>query len=140
MHRPNPNREILRPRIVLGATQHARLTDLAETALRRGSAAAEYLVEELSRAHIVPDEACSAHVVQMGSTVTYVDDVAGRTNKVTLVYPVDANIDEDRVSVLTPVGAALIGMSAAQCIHWRDPNGRTRILTVLDVRPCGERS
>ena len=40
----------------------------------------------------------------------------------------------NRVSVLTPVGAALIGMSPAQCIHWRDPDGRTRILTVLDVR------
>jgi regulator of nucleoside diphosphate kinase len=39
-----------------------------------------------------------------------------------------------RVSVLSPVGAALIGVSPAQCIDWRDPDGRTRILTVLDVR------
>jgi regulator of nucleoside diphosphate kinase len=75
----------------------------------------------------------------MGSTVSYIDDVSGRTHKVTLVYPSEANIDEDRVSILTPVGAALIGMSAAQCIHWRDPQGRTRILTVIDVRPSGER-
>jgi len=75
----------------------------------------------------------------MGSTVTYIDDVAGRTHKVTLVYPTEANSDEDRVSILSPVGAALIGMSAAQCIHWRDPQGRTRILTVIDVRPGRER-
>jgi regulator of nucleoside diphosphate kinase len=53
---------------------------------------------------------------------------------VSVVYPTEANIDEQRVSILTPVGAALIGMSPAQCIHWRDPDGRTRILTVLDVR------
>ena len=95
---------------------------------------AEYLIEELSRAHVVPDVACPPHVVQMGSHVTYTDDIAGRTHKVSLVYPSEASIDEHRVSVLSPVGAALIGMSPAQCIHWRDPDGRTRILTVLDAR------
>ena len=139
MDRANPNKEISRPRIVLGATQHARLTELAEHARRQGSPVADYLIEELSRAHIVPDAACSAYVVQMGSTVTYIDDVAGRTHKVTLVYPSEANIDADRVSILTPIGAALIGMSPAQCIHWRDPQGRTRVLTVIDVRPSEER-
>jgi regulator of nucleoside diphosphate kinase len=82
----------------------------------------------------VPDDACSPHAVQMGSQVTYTDDVAGQTHRVSLVYPSEANIDEQRISILTPVGAALIGMSPAQCIHWRDPDGRTRILTVLDVR------
>lgn len=108
--------------------------DLAENATRRGLPVAEYLLEELSRAHVVPDEVSSPHVVQIGSHVTYTDDVAGRTHRVSVVYPTEANIDEQRVSVLTPVGAALIGMSPAQCIHWRDPDGRTRILTVLDVR------
>lgn len=102
--------------------------------MRQGSPVAEYLMEELSRAHIVPDEACPPHVVQMGSQVTYTDDVAAQAHRVSLVYPIEANIDEQRISILTPVGAALIGMSPAQCIHWRDPDGRTRILTVLDVR------
>jgi len=102
--------------------------------MRQGSPVAEYLMEELSRAHVVHDDACSPHIVQMGSHVTYTDDIAGRTHRVTVVYPTEANIDEQRVSVLSPVGAALIGMSPAQCIHWRDPDGRTRILTVLDVR------
>ena len=102
--------------------------------MRQGLPVAEYLMEELSRAHVVPDDACPSHVVQMGSHVTYTDDVAGRTHSVSVVYPTEANIDDQRVSVLTPVGAALIGMSPAQCIHWRDPDGRTRILTVLDVR------
>ena len=128
------SREISRPRIVIKATQHARLMDIAESAMRQGSPVAEYLMEELSRAHVVHDDACSPHIVQMGSHVTYTDDIAGRTHRVTVVYPTEANIDERRVSVLSPVGAALIGMSPAQCIHWRDPDGRTRILTVLDVR------
>lgn len=85
-------------------------------------------------AHIVADDASFPYVVQMGSHVTYTDELGGRTHRVSVVYPAAANIDENRVSVLTPVGAALIGMSPAQCIHWRDPDGRTRILTVLDVR------
>jgi regulator of nucleoside diphosphate kinase len=134
VHSRNANREISRPRIVIKATQHARLMDIAENAMRQGLPVAEYLMEELSRAHVVPDDACSPHVVQMGSHVTYTDDVAGQTHRVSVVYPSEANIDEQRISVLTPIGAALIGMSPAQCIHWRDPDGRTRILTVLDVR------
>ena len=129
----NTNRDIARPRIVIKASQHARLTDLAENATRQGLPVADFLMEELSRAHIVADDASFPYVVQMGSQVTYTDDVAGRTHRVCVVYPAEANIDENRVSVLTPVGAALIGMSPAQCIHWRDPDGRTRILTVLDV-------
>jgi regulator of nucleoside diphosphate kinase len=134
VHIRNANREISRPRIVIKATQHARLMDIAENAMRQGLPVAEYLMEELSRAHVVPDDACSPHVVQMGSHVTYTDDVAGQTHRVSVVYPSEANIDEQRISVLNPVGVALIGMSPVQCIHWRDPDGRTRILTVLDVR------
>ena len=130
----NTSREIARPRIVIKASEHARLTNLAEDSRRQGLPVADFLLEELTRAHICADNAISPYVVQMGSQVTYTDDVAGRTHKVFVVYPGEANIDENRVSVLSPVGAALIGMSPAQCIHWRDPNGRTRILTVLDVR------
>jgi regulator of nucleoside diphosphate kinase len=108
--------------------------DIAESAMRQGSPVAEYLTQELNRADVVPDDACPPHVVQMGSHVTYTDDVTAQTYRVSVVYPTAADIDEHRISILTPVGAALIGMSPAQCIHWRDPDGRSRILTVLDVR------
>ena len=55
----NTNREIARPRIVIKASQHARLTDLAENARRQGLPVADFLLEELSRAHIVADDASS---------------------------------------------------------------------------------
>lgn len=61
-------------------------------------------MEELSRAHVVPADACPPHIVQMGSHVTYIDDVAGRTHKVSVVYPSEANIDEQRVSTSLPLG------------------------------------
>ncbi|HEX7012823.1 MAG TPA: nucleoside diphosphate kinase regulator [Steroidobacteraceae bacterium] len=140
MQSQNLVRESSRPRIVIAASEHARLTELAEKAMKSGSPVAEFLAEELSRAHIVPDDACSPHVVRMGSQVTYSDDVARRVHKITVVYPWDADIDKNRVSVLTPVGAALIGLSPAQSIQWPNPDGRMGSLTVLEVKAGGESS
>jgi regulator of nucleoside diphosphate kinase len=122
-----------RPRIVIAAGEHARLMGLAEKAMKHDSPVGEYLAEELSRAHIVPDESCGPYVVRMGSHVTYSDDATKRTRKVTLVYPKDANIDRGRISILTPIGAALIGLSPAQSIQWPSPAGAMSSLTVLDV-------
>lgn len=121
-----------RPRIVISAHDHARLLSIAESAARNDSPVAEYLSEELIRAEVVPE--CASHVAQMGSTVTYRDDATGRTRTVKLVYPAEANIEQQRISVLTPVGAALIGMSPAQSITWPSPDGSAGSLTVLDVR------
>lgn len=123
----------LRPRIVIAAGEYPRLMDLAERAIEQDSPVGEYLAEELSRAHIVPDEQCSPYVVRIGSRVTYTDDATSRLRKVTLVYPHDADIESNRISVLTPIGAALIGMSPAQSIQWLSPDGSTGSLTVLDV-------
>jgi len=122
-----------RPRIVLPAREHARLLQIAEDAFERDVPVAGYLVEELSRAHLVPDDACSPHVVRMGSRVTYSDAATGRQHTVTLVYPREADIDNNRISILTPIGAALIGMSPAQSIDWPTPDGGTSQLTVLSV-------
>jgi regulator of nucleoside diphosphate kinase len=134
VHSQNIRNESSAPRIVVAKTDYARLTGLAESALTRDSAVADYLLEELSRAHVVPDDACSPHVVRVGSKVTYSDDVARRTHRITVVYPWEADIERNLVSVLTPVGAALIGLSPAQSIEWPAPDGSVGYLTVLDVR------
>jgi regulator of nucleoside diphosphate kinase len=126
-----------RPRVVIAAGEHARLMRLAEKAMEGDSPVGEYLAEELSRADIVPDNACDPCVVRMGSHVTYNDEATNRTRKVTLVYPQDANIDRSRISILTPIGAALIGLSPAQSIQWPNPAGGMSSLTVLDVKNEG---
>ncbi len=123
----------VRPRIVVAAGEHALLTGLAERAIESDSPIGEYLAEELSRAYIVPDTDCATNVVRMGSTVTYRDDATGRVRTVTLVFPKEANIDAQRISILTPIGAALIGLSPAQTIEWPSPSGTMEKLTVLDV-------
>lgn len=130
----NISKPTARPRIVITATEHARLMGLAERALEKDLPTAEYLADELSRAHIVPDDNCAPNVVRMGSQVTYSDDATGRTRTVTLVYPKDANIDQNRISILTPIGAALIGMSPSQTIQWENPSGGSSSLTVVDVK------
>lgn len=123
----------VRPRIVVTAGEHALLTGLAERALERDSPVGEYLADELSRAYIVPDDACASNVVRMGSTVTYREDASGRVRTVTLVLPRDADIDRQRISILAPIGAALIGLSPAQTIEWPSPSGAMETLTVLNV-------
>lgn len=134
MTQRNSSKPPSRPRIVIAARDHARLLSITEAAARNTSPVAEYLSEELTRAEVVPDAQAPGHIAQMGSTITYRDDATGRTRTVTLVYPAEANIEQQRISVLTPIGAALIGMSPAQSISWPSPDGGFGSLTVLDVR------
>jgi regulator of nucleoside diphosphate kinase len=122
----------LRPNIVIAASEYARLTALAERAVAQDSAVGEYLAEELVRAHVVPDEHCAFDVVRMGSHVTY-RDATGKTRAVTVVYPNDADISAQRISVLTPIGAALIGLRPGQSIQWLTPGGGESSLEVLTV-------
>ncbi len=120
------------PPITIAIADHDRLTAVAEAAARREIDAAEELLFELERADVVADGAVPDGVVRMGSTVTYCGD-GGAVQTVTLVYPADAEISEMKVSVLTPIGAALIGMRAGQSIAWTDRADRQRGLTVIAV-------
>jgi regulator of nucleoside diphosphate kinase len=71
--------------------------------------------------------------VRMGSTVAFRDEITKRTYDVMLVFPPDADIERRRVSVLTPMGAALIGLSTGQTITFHSRDGARRELTVLSV-------
>ena len=122
-----------RPRIVIASGEHARLMALADKAVEQNMDIAEFLLEELTRAFVVPDGKCADNVVRVGSRVTYREESTSRIRRVTLSYPRDANIEHNRISILTPIGAALIGLSIAQTIEWPTPDGRTDAITVLDV-------
>jgi regulator of nucleoside diphosphate kinase len=69
----------------------------------------------------------------MNSEVEFRDDTTGKIQRVTLVYPEEADISQRKVSVLTPVGTALIGLRNGNSITWETPNGEVRQLTVLSV-------
>jgi len=121
-----------KPAITTTRSDHERLSRLAESCLAKHPQVAEELLTELDRAGIVEDGRIAADVVRMGSSLRFTSDL-GENRQVTLVFPGEADIAEGKVSVLTPIGAALIGLSAGQSIDWTARDGRVHRLTVESV-------
>jgi regulator of nucleoside diphosphate kinase len=92
------------------------------------------LREELDRADIVDAASMPADVVAIGSRVRFVDEETTQEQETTLTWPADANPAQGRVSILAPIGSALLGLRIGQSIEWPMPNGYTRRLRVTDVR------
>jgi regulator of nucleoside diphosphate kinase len=91
-------------------------------------------MDELDRAHVLPKGRHPVDVVCMGCEVDFRDDTTGRVQTVTLVYPNEADITKARISVLTPIGTALIGLAVGKSINWKTRTGEMKRLTVLQVR------
>ncbi len=87
----------------------------------------------MGRASIVADEELPKDVVSMNSKVRLQDLETGQETIVTLVYPNDANIEENKISILAPVGSALIGLQVGQVIQWPVPSGQEKRFKVLAV-------
>src|SRR5688500_15070308 len=92
--------------------------------------ALESLGAELDRAIIVDQRAVPADVVTMNSEVVYEDGETLARRRVRLVYPQDANAARGFISVLAPIGAALLGLRVNQWIEWPMPRGTKRIRVV----------
>jgi regulator of nucleoside diphosphate kinase len=119
------------PRIVLSRFDFAQLESILRNYGSRPDLDA--LRDELERAEIVEPESVPATVVTMNSSVRFLDEESGRESEITLVYPAFADIEANRISVLAPVGAALLGLSVGDSIDWPMPNSRTRSLKVVAV-------
>lgn len=96
--------------------------------------AAEALDIELSRADIVPDKNIPADAVAMGSQVTFVDLDSNEEKTINLVYPNEADVTQMKISILSPVGSALIGLRIGGNIDWPVPQGKVRRLKVIAVQ------
>lgn len=104
--------------------------DLARVAaLRPGG----QLEEELKRAIVVPSDQVPVSVVTMHSRVRYLDENTGDRREIQIVYPEQADLAEGKISVLAPVGAALLGLSVGQEVEWRFPGGQMRRLRVEEL-------
>lgn len=97
------------------------------------AAVAAWLAEELDRATVVTPETVPPRVVTMQAQVSYRDDVTDHVTRVTLVFPGQEDAEAHTLSVLSPVGAALLGLSEGQSIRWRTASGGFRGLTILRV-------
>ena len=118
--------------LIVSTAEYERLNDLANASMERLPEVAQELLDELERAQIVGDKDVPKDVVRMGSTVTFKSD-DGNTRTLKLVYPADESLDQHRISVMTPVGAALIGLGTGQSISWTARDGKHHRLTVTKV-------
>lgn len=91
------------------------------------------LQDELDRADVLPSSDVPNDVVTMHARVLYQDESTGERRYVTLVYPDESDVRAGRISVLAPVGSALLGLSAGQAIDWEFPDGARRRLRVEEV-------
>ncbi len=121
-----------KPQITLCASDHQKLTRLAESRADGTGSVFDELLAELERARVVSDASLRADVVRMGTTLSYSTE-NGESRRVTLVYPGVADISAGKVSILTPIGAALIGLAQGQSIDWEARDGRIHRLTVESV-------
>jgi regulator of nucleoside diphosphate kinase len=101
--------------------------------LQRNSRVLEYLRGEVDRASVVADDDSSSFV-RLGSRVTF-EDESGRVFAGTVVFPGELARHPDSISILTPVGAALLGLGEGQSISYETPDRRIKTLTVLHLPP-----
>lgn len=86
------------------------------------------LEEELARANVVPGKDVPSNVITMNTQLQLRDEKSGEVKTYTLVFPQDANVDEGKISIMSPIGTALIGYCEGDIIEWAVPAGVRRLV------------
>ena len=123
-----------RPPIHLLASESDIVGNLALQAEHCQPVVAAMLLTEIERAEVHNRDTLPDGVVTLGAEVDFLDEKSHRLRTVRLVLPAAANIALGQISILTPVGAALYGLSTGQSIYWPDLEGRERRIRILAVR------
>lgn len=126
-----------RPPIHLLASESDIVGNLALQAEHRQPVIAAMLLTEIERAEIHSAGTLPDGVVTLGAEVDFLDERSHQLRTVRLVLPGEANISLGRISILTPMGAALYGLSAGQSIFWPDLEGQERRIRIVAVRHPG---
>ncbi|WP_342115335.1 nucleoside diphosphate kinase regulator [Pseudoduganella sp. OTU4001] len=129
----------MQPHITISSLDAERLEALFGTA-RPGDAASRALLDELARADIRAPQDMPPDVVTMNSTVRFEIEGSREQRCLTLAYPRDMPQLEDGISVLTPVGSALLGLSVGDSISWPRPDGQLVQVRLLEVLYQPERA
>jgi regulator of nucleoside diphosphate kinase len=119
-----------RRKLIISDADHQRLVALADSA-RLDSRIPEHnilaLEAELARARVLPADDVPPDVVTMNSIVRLRDLDSDEVEQYELVYPADADIEHDRISVLAPIGTAILGYRIGDIIEWPVPAGLRRL-------------
>jgi regulator of nucleoside diphosphate kinase len=122
----------IQPPLIISSFDLERIEQLLESSAYRNLPGIEALQNELGRATVVAPEEIPPGVITMNSTVRFIDELSKAEYSMTLAYPGPSN-PPDAVSILAPVGSALLGLSKGQSISWQGPGGRPLQLRILEV-------
>ena len=125
------------PPVIISETDRENLYAIATSALTnsRMAPAASNVLREIYRATIVPNDQLPTNVVAVNSCVDVRDNVAGANRRIVLALPDETSCEPNAVSVLSPLGAALIGLSEGASVEWCTASGDRKSITVLRSTP-----
>ena len=119
--------------IVITKTDQMRLLQLLDNpVLLQERSAMRDLVTELNRANIVPPREIPADIVTMRSRVRIKNRTTNEESVLTLVFPNEANLDDGKISILAPIGIALLGYRVGDRVEWTVPAGQ-RSIEILEI-------
>ena len=121
------------PHIIISSLDLARLERLLDTLSDTRFPGKQALEQELDRAEVRDTEEMPPHVVTMNSEVRFRLEPSGDQFCLTLVYPKDANGQPDRISILAPIGSALLGLSIGDEISWPGPGGKQLQVWIMEI-------
>lgn len=121
------------PNILLSSVDVDRLEHLISSLPSDNSPGIKALKEELDRGELVDAHDVPPTLVTMNSTVRFRVASSDKEFCLTLVYPKDAKPDGSTVSILAPVGSALLGLSEGDEIDWPTPSGKSQTVRIEEV-------
>ncbi len=128
------------PAIKISSLDLERLESLLSSLPADSFPEADLLEAELDRAEVLAPQEMPADVVTMNSRVRFAMKPSGKEYELTLVYPKDFDGSAGKISILAPVGSALLGLSIGQEIEWPAPGGGMIRVKIIDILYQPERS
>lgn len=126
-------------KVVISSLDAERLERIIDALPKSASAAGEKLTEELARAEIVEPQLMPSTVVTMNSTVRFKVDSSKEEFTMTLVYPKDVDVANNKISILSPVGSAMLGLEQGAELEWPKPGLGTLKVRIEEVTYQPER-
>ncbi len=123
----------MKPEITVSTSDLERLEGLLSKPPTRNRSDLDGLRAELDRANILDTDGMPADVIMMNSRARFREETSGREYELTLAWPHEANAADGKVSIFSPAGSALLGLSVGQCIDWQTTEGHAIQLRVLAV-------
>jgi regulator of nucleoside diphosphate kinase len=130
----------MKPHIIVSSQDLERLEALLDSLPASASESKAALLNELGRAEVVEPHEVPPSVVTMNSKVRFLIETSNEEFCLTLAYPKDVNEGSEKISVLSPVGSALLGLSIGSRIEWPRPDRAMLKVKILDVLYQPERS